>query len=165
MYPPLDSSYYDGMHLQGVGSLIGWLDGANYSIISGEMTDNQVRFKVSRFEHLKGWCALQNAYENGQSLNGYNCAPGADLETGVFAHLETDTCTLTVHGVERVLSFAHCRYCTLMGDSPCACDSCHCTARIGELMSFELTFNGNQAIGPYRDNTGTRNLRLKRSVP
>jgi hypothetical protein len=163
LYPPLDSPFYDGMRHTGSGTISGFIDGATYTIISGGMRGDQLRFTVSGHEYLKGWCAQQTAYPNQVVARGYACLPPGNPPGG-RADWSDYTCTMTINGTERVFEYAQCRFCTLMGGmSACACDSCHCTARVDALSSYDLTFNGDEAVGA-PDSDGYQ-FRLKRVAP
>jgi len=148
-YPPLDSGYYPSVRAPfptGSPQYWGMLTGATYTIASGGMVDNQLRFQVSAYEHYRGWCGLQSAYPSSGGV--YACSPlVGDGNSGYWNGDEPDYCHLTVDGISMRLPAAQCSLCGAFNATVCTCDSCHCTARLETTHGFDLTFSGDTVTG------------------
>jgi hypothetical protein len=126
----------------------GLLSGATYTILAGGVHDNRLRFRVSAYEHFRGWCSQQSSYYLPESQS-HNCTPDGGFTFSGSGAGGFDSCTidLTDNTSTDQFSIAQCTLCNWHA-TVCTCDSCHCTARNVETMLFDLTFVGDEATGP-----------------
>lgn len=120
-----------------------FIDGATYTIVSGAIYDNELRFLVSKNEAYKGWCALQPSYHI-EATHSYSCTPKKPL---ALVQVDDQFCLIAEDGLVIKQPIAQCNLCGDLG--VCTCDSCHCTARTPDTeppsFNFDLTFDGNEA--------------------
>jgi hypothetical protein len=174
-YPPVDSSHYSGgtpldYYGAGYGRASPWLlNGATYTIVEGGQLNNQLALSISMNEHLRGFCNLQSAYKTAPdaSWGPYGCMPSADRYDGEY----DGSCTGIVLAPPESVKFsaAQCIICAeAVLPGRCACDSCHCTARVELTHKIDLTFSGDAAVGTIVVRSGptptSNTLRLKRVV-
>jgi hypothetical protein len=128
------------------GAYLASLEGVPRTLTRGHAELPRLRFRAS-YAQWKDWCAIQTPYPcEGIATLEYYCVPasGPGGLSPRVRHMDGGVCVTDYEGETRTID---CGKATLCLGGPCTCTSLGCIAPPLWGSDYELTFDGDTAIG------------------
>jgi hypothetical protein len=117
--------------------------GLPYAMQNGTILGERATFQIGYKEVFKEWCEVQKSYPMWADCTVFSCEPGNGRSTSepTYSYYTEQPNVRFYDTIERMTM---CK-----GSVICQCNVEHCIANRDGLLLFDLTFDGDQAIGSF----------------